>query len=298
MIYISNTAWAAETYKSYATINSPLVFYRSYLRPQDIVATTFAPDRPPINMWNPDTSSAWESNTYAGSPSVTATEYITLNNPTGLAASYVAIAAHNLGSQMWSVQIEGSTDAGSTWAAITSAQTILTNDPIVFFFNDQPTNSIFRIKLTLTKSGSPATITPAVIAHVKLGAPLVLYRRIFSGFEPSLVKKSKTIQNGSDSGQYLGQVVIRSYREVSDIEQKNQPYDFVRSDIVPFLNHCNGQSYFTDTSASTFIFVWRPAKHPGELIYGWAVDIKYPANEQGNSVGGYMTWGISVGATA
>lgn len=298
MIYISNTAWAAETYKSYAKINNPLVFYRSFLRPQDISASTFSVNRPALNMWNPDTASAWESDDYAGSPSASATEYITLNNPTGLAASYVAIAGHNLGSQMWVVQIEGSTNSGGSWSPITSAQTILNNDPIVFFFNDQPTNTLFRIKISLTKSGSPAIITPAIISHVKLGTPLVLYRRIFSGFEPSLVKKAKTIQNGSDSGQYLGQVIIRTYRDVGEIEQKNQPNDFVRSDIVPFLNHCNGQAYFTDTAASTFILAWRPAKHPAELIYGWATDIKYPSNDQGNSVGGYMTWGITVGAIA
>ena len=81
-------------------------------------------------------------------------------------------------------------------------------------------------------------------------------------------------------------------------EQKNQPYQFVRSTIIPFLKHCNGDPVITDTAATTFIIVWRPAKHPSELVYGWATDIKYPANEQGNSVGGYMSWGISVGAIA
>lgn len=287
----------AETYNSYAKLNNPLVFYRSYLRPEDIVATGYNLDRPPINMWNPDTASAWESDFYAGSPSASATEYITLNNATGIPAEYIAIAGHNLGDQMWKVLIESSVDAGSTWSPIATEQTILTNDPIVFFFNAQPAGAIFRIRFSLTIAGSPAVINPAVIAHVKLGVPLVLYRRIFSGFEPSLVKKSKTIQNGSDSGQYLGQVVIRSYRDTGDIDQKNQPYAHVRSDIIPFLNHCNGLPYFANTAATTFIFAWRPVKHPSELVYAWATDIRYPANESGNSDGGYMAWGISVGAT-
>lgn len=299
MIYINNANWANQTYAfAGQTVNNPLIFYRSVLRPHDIVASTYAGDRPPVNMWNPDTASVWQGGSYSGSPSVSATEYITLANPTTSMVNYVAIAGHNLGDQMWTCQIERSLNDGSTWTAITSAQTILSNEPIVFFFDSQNILSIFRIKLSLTVTGSPALIKPAIIAHIKMGVPLVLYRRIFSGFEPSLIKKSKTIHNGSDSGQYLGQVVIRSYRETSEIQQKNQPYQYVRNEIVPFLNHCNGQPFFTDTAASTFIAAWRPQKHPSELVYGWATDIKYPTNESGNSAGGFMEWGISVGAIA
>lgn len=288
MIYITNASWLAEAYLPYAKINNPLVFYRSYLRPQDIVATSPNPSRPAINMWNPDSASKW-------SGYVTDTQYITLNNASGLNVDYIAISSHNLAENLYILSIERSEDAGSTWGILSGPYTISGSEPIVFFFNGQGVNTIFRIKI---QRSSPSVTTPPIIGHIKMGKALALYRRIFSGFEPSLMKKSKTIQNGSDSGQYLGQVVIRSYRETSDLVQKNQPNNFVRSEIIPFLRHCAGEPAAANTAPSTFILVWRPQKHPSELIYGWATDINYPKNETGNSQGGYMEWSISVGAIA
>lgn len=299
MIYITNSAWANETYAPYAKLNNPLVFYKSNLRVGDISATTFNPNRPALNMWNPDSASVWESDTYSGDPSVTASVTITLAESASSQVDYIAMAGHNLGDQSWQYSIWLST--GDPFVQITPTRTVLSNEPIVEFFDGdlfdpQLDNATFQIRLTKTLTGSPAVINPAVIAHIKMGQAFPLYRRIFSGFEPSLMKKSKTIQNGSDSGQYLGQVVIRSYRETSEINQQNQPYEFVRDEVVPFLEHCQGDPYYADTADSTFIIAWRPQKHPSELVYAWATDIKYPANESGNSDGGYMQWGISVGA--
>ncbi len=287
MIYITNPAWIAEAYTSYAKINNPLVFYRSILRPQDIVAPWPAPNRPPINMWNPDSASVWSGQT-------TDTQYITLNNPSSLFVDYIAIAAHNLGDFFYSVSVERSIDAGTTWGPLSVPYSITGREPIVFFFAAQILNTIFRIRIDRTNPSAD----PPIIAHIKMGRAFPLYRRIFSGFEPSLMKKSKTIQNGSDSGQYLGQVVIRSYRETSDLIQKNQPNTFVRNERIPFRRHCQGEPVVANTAASTFIIAWRPQKHPSELVYGWATDINYPKNETGNSQGGFMEWSISVGAIA
>ena len=287
MIYITNTRWIGETYVDYAKINNPLVFYRSYLRPQDISAPWPAPNRPPINMWNPDSASVWLGQT-------TETQYITLNNASGLNVDYIAIASHNLGSSLYILSVEGSQDTGATWGIVSGPYAITADEPIVFFFNAQGVNTIFRVKIQRSSPSAPAPI----IAHIKMGRAFPLYRRIFSGFEPSLMKKSKTIQNGSDSGQYLGQVVIRSYRETGDLIQKNQPINFVRNEIIPFLRHCQGEPVVANTAASTFIIAWRPQKHPSELVYGWATDINYPKNETGNSQGGFMEWSISVGAIA
>jgi len=300
MIHITNTAWAAETYASYATINNPIVFYQSFLRPQDISATTYVEDRPAINLWNPDTASKWQSSSTVGGGTIVSQFYITLANSTALKPNYIAICGHNLHEDMWGVRIEASSNGGATWSVHVPEVTITTPEPIVFFFNEAATSAfIFRIRIYKTKSaGSGISVIPAaIISHIKMGRPLVLYRRIFSSFDPAITKKAKLIQNKSENGQYLGQVVLSTYREPSDIEQKNQPYEFVRNEVVPFLNHCNGQPRFTNTAAGTFVLAWRPAKHPAELIYCWVREIKYPANETGNSVGGYMSWGVSVDAS-
>lgn len=293
MIYITNTAFINGTLQADANNNNPLVFYKSVLLPEDISATTFAVDRPAINLWNPDTASVWQGDEVAGSPSVTSTHDIILSNTTASQINYIAIAAHNL--QGFTVTVQYSTNGGSTYTNISSARTIIGGEPIVEFFNNNNAG-LFRIRIQRTQSGSPAVIPAPIIAHVKMGQALVLQRRMWSGYEPTAIK-AKTINNGSDNGQYLGQVIVRRYREPSPIAQQNNTVDFVRDTVTPFLEHCIGIPYYSGSCATTFIFAWRPTKHPADLIYAFPTEIDYPKNQSGGSTGGLMSWGVTVGAT-
>jgi len=292
MIYITNTDFINGTLQNNANNNNPIVFYKSVLWPEDISAPTYAADRPALNMWNPDTSSVWQGSETAGSPSATSSHDIVLAN-VGATINYIAIAVHNL--QGFTVTMQYSTNGGSTYSNISSPRTILGGEPIVEFFNNNNAG-LFRIRIQRTESGSPAVIRAPMIAHLKMGQAFVLQRRIWSGYEPTAIK-AKTINNGSDSGQYLGQIIVRRYREPSQISQKNNTVDFVRDNVTPFLEHCIGIPYHSATCATTFIFAWRPTKHPADLIYAFPTDIEYPKNETGSSNGGLMSWGVTVGAT-
>lgn len=288
MIFISNSAFIAGIFPDFNR-NNPLVFYKSVLRVEDIIATTYNSSRPGINLWNPDTSSVWESGGGSGSAEFT----IVLNNVGSTQVNYIAICRHNLADQSWTVTYERSNDGGSTWTAITGAShAIVDNTPHVVFFN--PVSSAnFRIRLNCTAT----TINPAVISHVKMGVATPLQRRIYSGIEPSITTKKRVIENGSENGQYLGQVTLRSYRE-AQIQQQNNTSQFVRDEVIDFINHCNGEPFYTDSAASTFVYAWRPTKRPAELVYGWATSISYPVNTNGTESGGMMDWSVNIGATS
>jgi hypothetical protein len=200
---------------------------------------------------------------------------------------------HNL-SDLFTYTVQYSTTGGASWTNIGS-RVISSSEPIVDYFNDNDAG-LFRILVEKTISGSPGVVPAPVIAHIKMGQALVLERRIFTGYEPTAIK-AKTIGNGSENGQFLGQVVTRKYREPGAIKQTNNSVDFVRDNITPFLDHCIGIPYYEGTAASTFIFAWRPTKHPSDVIYAWQTDIEYPSNQSGSSNGGLMSWSVSVGAT-
>ena len=295
-IYISNSIYLNGGLGADFNGNNPIVGYDSILQPQDIQADEFTPGRPAINMWTPDTSSVWEGITVSGSPSVATTQYITLANSNNRPVDYVGIARHNFGDVGYTYTLQHSVDGGAVWDNISTPRIVGNNNAIIEYF-DVKTSGLFRIELSKTLAGSPAVIAGPVIAHIKLGRALVLQRRIYVGHEPTIIDKVKTITNGSDSGQYLGKIIVRSYRSAS-ISQDNNTPAFVREKVVPFLNHCNGQVVINNTSPTTFFFSWRPTAYPLEVAYCWAEDISYPENSGSDGLGGRMKWSVSCGAIA
>lgn len=292
-ILISNLAFLTSIGQQNS--NNPLVFYKSILLPEDITADEWEINRPAVNLWNPDTSSFWQGTSASGSPAASSTQYIYLANPNGLIVDYIAVAKHNLGSLLFNYTIQFSND-GVTWGDLYASRLITNDGPIIDYFNSA-TSRIFRIKLTKTLLGSPATIAPPIIAHIKMGRATILQRRNFTGHKPPINTSKKIIKNGSDSGQYLGSVVVRSYR-TGQIQQENNTGDFVREEVAPFIDHCNGTPAIDGTAPSTFFYAWRPSDHPDEVIYAWADDIQTPENQGGNLSGGFMKWGMTLGAIA
>lgn len=291
-ISITNTAFLTSTGEQNS--DNPLVFYKSVLLPEDITADEWEINRPAVNLWNPDTSSVWQGTGAAGSPSASTTQFIYLSNPNGIAVDYVAIAKHNLGSVIYGYTIQHSTDGGTTWFNVSTPKVITNNDPVIDFFNPL-SSTVFRIMLDKTATGSPAVILPPIIAHVKMGQATILQRRNYVGVKPPLNNIKKTIKNGSDSGQYLGMIVVRSY-QVGEIIQENNTPVFFRSVVKPFLDHCNGGAAIQGTAPSTFFYVWRPTTYPNELVYAWADEIRYVENQGSDSMGGRVKWGVTMGA--
>jgi hypothetical protein len=288
-IYVSNNVYLSASSGPGITSDNPIIGYNSVLTPDDITVPSTTSIRPPVNMWTPDTSIAWEGEAYSG-VMATLTQNIVLANTGLVSVDYVGIAKHNLGTGEFVYKVQRSDDA-ITWFDVTPPKIKSTNNPIVEYFD--PDNSpYFRIQIEKTATD----IVAPIIAHVKLGVALVLQRRIYVGHSPaSLAKNVKKQSYGSESGQYLGQVVIRSYRN-TQVEQENNTPEFVRASVVPFINHVNGHNEESNTAQATFFFSWRPTKYPDDIIYGWTKDNIQPENQGGDSFGGRMKWGFSIEA--
>jgi hypothetical protein len=241
-------------------------------------------------MWNPDTSNYWEGLTTVDAT----TQYITLSNVNNSPIDYVGIARHNLGTVGYTLTIQHSTNNGSSWSSITTPRIITSDAPIISYF-DSKISGLFRIKLDkLSTSGSPAVIVGPIIAHVKMGAVLILQRRIYVGHRPAdIAKNVRKINNGSENGQYLGAIITRSYR-TTEVQQQNNTPAFVRLHIKPFINHVNGHYAENGTAPCTFFFSWRPGDYPEEVVYGWTGDNIQPENQGSDSMGGRMKWGFEM----
>jgi hypothetical protein len=284
MIYISNNIFLTS-FSGDINSNNPIIGYKSVLRPQDIT-TNRTPIRPAVNAWTPDTATVYEGSSSPG----TDQQYLILHNATGATIDYIGIARHNFFSTGRAYKIEESVD-NVNWTDVTTAKIPASDGSILEYFDARSTQ-YFRIDLDDLSGRAP------IIGHVKMGEVLVLQRRIYAGHNPAaLAPMVKKTTYGSETGQYLGQIVHRSYHKTS-LEQENNSPAFIRQNIVPFINHVNGHAVVEDTAVSTFFFAWRPSSYPDEIVYGWTNDNIQPTNTGGDGLGGRMSWGMSIEAIA
>lgn len=289
-IYISNSLYISGALGDDYNANNPVIGYHSVLLPSDITAPDSISARPAVNAWTPDTAQVWEGEGYQGVPAQYEA-HLQLENSANATVNYIGIARHNFGSAQLPYTIQRSDNGGALWYDVTVERLPANNDAIIHYFDDV-NSGLFRIRFR--KFGSD--IDAPIVGHVKLGEALVLQRRIYVGHAPaSIAKKVKRSTYGSENGQYLGQVIQRTYLTTS-IEQENNSPDFVREYIVPFINHVNGQVVVEDTAPSTFFFAWRPEDYPNEVVYGWTRDNISPENQGGDRLGGRMSWNCSVEA--
>lgn len=293
-IYISNSLFLNSLMGSDFNVNNPIIGWHSVLRPQDITASESpAPGRPAVNMWAPDTATMWQGNSFAGDPALIGTT-VSLTNPGLVAVDYIGIARHNFGTGGYTITVQHSpSGSGLDWTNVTTPRIVNTNDAIIFYFNAL-SSPLFRIKLEKLTSYYIAPI----IAHIKMGIALVLQRRIYVGHKPATIaKRTRNITLGSENGQYLGQINVRSFY-VDSIQQQNNTPVFVRQKIKPFIRHLNGDDVSNNTAQATFFFSWRPADYPEEITYCWAIEKPEPENQANDAMGGRMSWSMTMEAVA
>lgn len=272
MIYISNALYLANLE---AQGTKPVIGWHSIVTRDTIAATSQLTDRPVENLWTPDTSMCWEGLS-------TGTMYITIDNPTAEPVNYIGIAKHNFGSGEVAYTLQESTDEFS-WTDVFAEKVVTTDRAIIHHF-DATDSPYFRLKMV-------ATAEAPIIAHLKLGSLLILERPMYVGHSPAtLSPKAKRIANGSESGQYLGQVVTRRWYQ-SECKQENCDPSWVRSNLVEFINHVQVGRNDDGTAQGTFFFAWRPADYPDEVIYGWTNDDIEPSNQRAN---GMMQYSFSI----
>lgn len=292
-IYISNDLYL-QTLAEQSTYDRPLIGWHSVLRPQDIGVE--APSEGGVQaMWSPDTYTFWQTKEYY-SPGGSYL-YVTLDNPQALPVDYVAIAGHNFvdaGAGPVPFQMQHSFD-GTLWND-SSELVITSNTSAIIIHFDQLYAPFHRLRI----KNEPMTSTERArlkIAHIRMGRMLRLQRKIYVGVTPfTLDKRVEKIVSVSDSGKYLG-TRVKSIHNLYTINQENNDPAWVRTNIVPFLDHAeligSNSSY---GPAGTFFAAWRPESYPNEVLYCHPPSsITRPNNQRPN---GMMRWSIGGEAEA
>lgn len=251
--------------------NKPIIGWHSVLRIDDITTQDAAEGRPARNLWSPDTATFWQGTEL--------TNYIELAN-TGGSVDYIGIAKHNLGTAQIPYKIQKSVD-GSTWVDVT-AYKIVPSDRAILEYFDAITSPFIRI---FFNTSAISGVVP-IIAHIKLGRALVLPNRQYVGQKPPLNPRVKRITQTSQSGQYLGQVVLSQYHEAYCKQDHVNPL-FMRNYVVPFIDHCNGVRADNGTPQVPFFYSWRPISYPDEVVYGWLKGEIVPENKMNNGLMGF-----------
>ena len=237
--------------------NSPLIGYDQKVTISNIAASSAATDFPATNMANPATFLKWKATS-------TAANTVTVSTLAGL-SDYVGIAAHNLGSKVIPITIEGNTGAG--FVTIVQATTLPDDQPTIFRF---PSALYTSIRLSLGVGTAEAEIGVLFVGRL-----LTLQRRIYVGHTPIKFGRSTKIVNGmSESGQYLGRIIVGQSRD-SAFSIQNMTPGWYRQNFDPFL---------VAAKDSPFFWAWRPFSFATEVGYVWLRNDPKVVNQRTNGM--------------
>lgn len=296
-VYISNALYL-QTISQQDAYDRPILGWHSVVRPQDITVsgtgTSGAGGENVAAMWSPDTYTFWRGSQFHSSN--TSNIYITLANPGAALVDYVGIAGHNFsdgGFEPFSFQMQHSFN-GTSWTNTTGLVLTSNTSAIMLHFNalHAPFHRL-RIVVPPLPSGQNARVQ---VAHIRMGRMLRLQRKIYVGVTPfTLDKRVEKIVSVSDSGKYLG-TRVKSIHNLYSINQENNNPAWVRTHIVPFLDHAELIKSSGAGPAGTFFAAWRPESYPDEVLYCHPPsNITRPNNQRPN---GMMRWSISGEAEA
>lgn len=250
--------------------DSPIVGYQNLVTVLNITATTEDIDFPASNLANPATHLTWKQG--AGSPS--SDEYLTVTPDTPERIDYLAIAAHNFGTNLTPVSVEGVTaEPGSPadWFELITERLLPDDGPVIFRFNAQALYAI-RLRIQASQAAAPVTVKAGVLY---VGELLTLQRRIYVGHTPMKYGRKLMVSNlRSVSGAFLGRIVTGE-KTSTNVALKNLTPDWYRSYMEPFL---------IVAKESPFFFAWRPGTYPNECGYCWLADDPVPANQLSNGM--------------
>ncbi len=293
-IYISNALYLAASYD--APRSAPMIGWHSAI-PYGEIAAGFDGDEPENApaLWGPDTYSYVESGAI-DSPSPT-TYYIYMANPNLISINYVGVAGHNFGDNAGNVLMQYKTQYSmdnSTWTDAISLHQQLDNRAIIMAFT--PVIAPFWRIVVVVEAYEEETELKIKVAHVRAGTLLRLQRSMYVGVTPFTIDREvDLVDRDGDTGLYLGDIVKREFQNYTINQNHNDP-GFVRTYILPFLDHCGLVGKISYGPQGSFFAGWRPDLYPNEVIYCHPPrQIQRPKNQL---VNGMMQWSISGKAQA
>lgn len=206
---------------------------------------------PASNLSVPSTAFPWKSTSAAA-------QVITITNG-GAPVDYIGIARHNLNQSGRSITIR------FNGTVVYGPQIPSTNQCLMFFFGGAVPETI-----TITLS---AGTSPAVLGYLAFGQALMLERSIYVGHTPiTYARQRKIIKGLSESGQYLGEVIVRCSNKTK-VSLKNLTPDWYRDQLDPIF-----------ARRTPFFWAWYPTKYAAEVAYVWLDGEPSMSNQRSNGM--------------
>jgi len=177
---------------------------------------------------------------------------------------YLALFGHNFGSAAIAVELQ---DDSVSPPNILVQETLPADDTaLILRFVPQV---LAQLRLHLIQDGSPPAAPRAAVLYC--GRSLVMPRGLWRGYSPIVfARRPQTVSNRSESGNFLGRIVLSETLESDAPFRLIAPADY-RSDIDAFL---------AATRDHPFFFAWRPQSYPDEVAYCWLSEPPLPRHDE------------------
>lgn len=249
MLVISRALVLAEGDESSA--DNGVILWDNLVTVSNIAAVSEDVSHPAINVANPATHLYWLGGVNTGD------EYLTVTTNSLEEIDGLGVARHNFGSANIVVSVEGCEDLSESpqvWTEIVEERLLADDAPLLFRFTPQV---LAGIRLRMQQGDD---VPEAGVLYV--GPMLVLERsiRIDADHTPITMGRVTKVVNGmSESGNFLGRMLINEYRE-SGAEFDHFTPAWYRSNFDPFI---------VASKQVPFFYAWNPTEYPLEVGYVW-----------------------------
>lgn len=241
----------------------PLIGYDNVVTTTNIAATSAATGSPASNLANPATHLKWIA------ANTDTPQYLTITLDGLTEIGYVAIAGHNFGSSGATISIEMEVDGSPAYEEIVSEVIPADDTPLIWWITPAIYPDALRVKIQVVDD-SPGIEPYAAVVYA--GVPLRMERKLYVDHTPISQARKVDVSNGrSESGEFLGRVVLGERRETSAKFRLFTPA-WYRANMPDFLDAAKDAPFF---------FAWRPNEYPLEVGYVWLTNDPMPAPEGG-----------------
>lgn len=240
---------------SSADAGLPVIGWHNIVNTGNIDTTTEDADFPASNLASPSTYLKWK-----GGINTAQIEVITIDISTPTSIDYFAIAKHNFGTIGARLTVEINTNDSPDWVMLdyedNSPPGVFPDDDCPLIFRFTPT-TITGIRLTVN-GGSD--IPEAAVVYV--GRLLQVERSIKVDVDHKplpLGRRTKIVSGMSESGNFLGRVVLHQFNE-SVAEFSHITPDWYRANFDPFV---------LSAQELPFFIAWNPSEYPEDVGFAW-----------------------------
>lgn len=256
MIVISRSLVLSEV--EALSADNPVILWQNLVTTTNVDSTTEDTDFPVTNIANPATHLKWKGGVNTGD------EYITITTNFLDEIDGLGVARHNFGSAGIVTSVEGCedlSDSPQVWTEIVQEVQLADDAPVLFRFEP----GIYQGVRLRMQQGS--AVPEAAVVY--LGPLLILERSIKIGVDHipiTMARTSKVVNGKSESGNFLGRIVINEFNE------SGADFDW----FTPAWYRTKFDPFVVASKTVPFFFAWNPTEYPFETGYVWMTNDPRP----------------------